>query len=415
MRIRSRSAWSLQLAFLLACASGAAMAQDWPQWRGPGRDGIAAPPADALSWPAKLTRKWVVPAGVGHASPIVVGDRVFLASRIGENEAVSAYDLKHGKLLWQDRYPAPYTMNPAAGNHGRGPKSTPAHSAGRLCTLGITGILSCYDSASGKRLWQKEFSARFRATSPLYGTAASPLIDGGLVIVQAGGNDSGGLLAFDVNTGSERWHWEGDGPGYASPIALVIEGVRQIVTQTQKNIVSVSAADGTLLWSIPFTTPWVQNIVTPVVAGDLLVFSGLDQGTIAVRAKQAGGRWNTTRIWTSTEDGFYMSTPVVVGGRIIGMSHKKRGEIVCLDAPTGRKIWAGPAKFGENAALIGAGRAVIALSDTAELVVLDASAPEYRAVRKYTAAESATWAHPALSGRRLLIKDVDTLALWSAD
>jgi outer membrane protein assembly factor BamB len=227
----TRIALTISIALLI---SNTAFAQDWNQWRGPNRDAVVASFTPPSTWPDKLNSIWKVQVGVGHSSPVVAGKRVFVHSRKDENEVVSCFDLDSGKQLWADSYPTPYTMNPAAVAHGKGPKSTPVVSDGKLFTLGISGILSCYDSATGKLLWRREFSKTEKSISPLYGTAMSPMVDRGLLIAHVGGNDSGTLAAFDAKNGETRWSWSGDGPGYASPIVFENSGTRQIVTQTQK-------------------------------------------------------------------------------------------------------------------------------------------------------------------------------------
>src|SRR3984893_11110756 len=222
---------ALRLCIAVALAGHVSFAQDWPQWRGPNRDGVVAAFTPPKVWPDKLKTIWKVHVGLGHSSPVVVGRRVYLHSRQEENEAASCFDLDTGKLLWRDTYPTPYMMNPAAFSHGKGPKSTPVLYNNSLYTFGISGILSCYDTSTGKVRWRKEFSKQFKATSPFFGAATSPIVHKGLVIVHVGGNDSGALTAFDADTGDVKWSWSGDGPGYASPIVFDGAGVTQIVTQ----------------------------------------------------------------------------------------------------------------------------------------------------------------------------------------
>src|SRR5688500_194694 len=150
----------------------AVIGTDWPQWRGPTRDGsvLAALPAQ---WPEALKKRWQTPVGTGHASPVVSGNRVVVIARQDDQEIVRALDLASGKEIWRAAYPAPYTINPAAWAHGAGPKSTPATAGGRVFTLGISGILSAFDLASGKHLWRLPAPA----AQPDYGAATSPLID----------------------------------------------------------------------------------------------------------------------------------------------------------------------------------------------------------------------------------------------
>jgi outer membrane protein assembly factor BamB len=390
-----------------------ALAQDWPQWRGPDRDGLASGFAAPKTWPGYLKSKWKVTVGLGHSSPVVVGKRLYLHSRRGENEVVAAYNLDAGHVIWQDIYPAEYSMNPAATGHGKGPKSTPVHHDGKLYTLGITGVLSAYESANGKLLWRKESLNLFKAKAPLFGTSTSPVVDRGLVIVFMGGNDSGALVAFDANTGAEKWRWSGDGPGYASPIVVEIAGKRQIVTQSQKNIIGVWADNGALLWQIPFETEYVQNIVTPVQYKDLLIFSGINKGVFAVRVGWRDNKWITDTVWQNKEVSMYMNSPIVHREMVFGMSHRNKGQFFCLDANTGKTLWTGDPRQGENAAMIIANDLLFSLTNDADLIVAKASDKAATAVRKYRVADSPTWAHPAIVGKHVLIKDENSLAMLS--
>jgi outer membrane protein assembly factor BamB len=196
-----------------------ALAQTWPQWRGPQRDGQAAV-AVPSKWADKPDEIWKVTVGTGYSSPLVADGRVYLLSRQGDQETVSAIDLKTGKTLWAQRYPAPYKVHPGASAHGAGPKSTPVLHAGKLYTLGIGGTLSSFDAANGTVVWRHAFDKEFRATSPTYGAAMSPIVEGGLVIAHVGGPDQGALRAFDAATGQTKWSWTEDGPGYASPVRV---------------------------------------------------------------------------------------------------------------------------------------------------------------------------------------------------
>jgi outer membrane protein assembly factor BamB len=400
-----------RLAALLWFVATLSVAQDWPQWRGPNRDGIA-PSLDRPSWPEKLAKKWQVTVGAGHSSPVVAAGRIYLHTRVAEDEVVSAIDLGSGKTLWQDRYAAPYTMNRAATGHGKGPKSTPVFNNGRLYTLGISGIAGCYDAATGKRIWQKEFASRFPNTSPLYGTAMSPLIDRGFVILHVGGHDGGALVALDAAAGDQRWSWDGDGPGYSSPVVAEWSGVRQVVTQSQSNIIGVGALDGRLLWKIPFTTPYVQNIVTPVLHNDMLIISGLEQPTRAYRLRLVGGKWTPLKVWENTDVSFYMSSPALATGRLYGLSNKRRGELVCLDASTGVLLWTGGPRTADNAAILVSFRAVMVLTTNSELIIAESGGSQYREIRRYTVADSPVWAHPAPAGDSFFIKDAETLSGW---
>jgi outer membrane protein assembly factor BamB len=389
------------------------LAQDWTQWRGANRDGVVTGFIPPRQWPNQLKSKWKVTVGIGHSSPLVIGNRVYLHARQGENEVVSAFELETGKVLWQDSYPVAYTMNPAATGHGKGPKSTPAYHDGKLYTLGITGVLSCYETAKGNLLWRKESQALFNAKAPLFGTASSPMIDRGLVIAFMGGNERGALMAFDANTGTEKWRWDGDGPGYASPVVVELAGKRQFVTQSQKNIIGIWADNGGLLWQIPFETDYVQNIVTPIQYKDLLIFSGLNKGVFAVRVSWRDNRWVTDTIWQNKEVSMYMNSPLLSGNLLFGMSHRNKGQFFCLDADKGRTLWTGDPRQGENAAMVLANGLIFSLTNDAHLLVTSTADKAARVIKKYQVAHSPTWAHPAIVGKNILVKDVTTLAMLS--
>jgi outer membrane protein assembly factor BamB len=397
----------------MALTGAVSVGQDWPQWRGPNRDGIASSFTPPTAWPEKLKTVWKIQVGTGHSCPVVAGHRVYLLSRQAESEVASCFDVDTGKVLWRDSYPVGYEMNPAAVSHGKGPKSTSVVSDDRLYTLGIAGVLSCYDTATGKLRWRKEFAKQFKTTSPDFGTAASPIVWNGMLIAHVGGHDSGALMAFDGNTGEVRWRWNGDGPGYASPVIAEIGGTSQIVTQTQKSIAGFAAQTGELLWQIPFETEYVQNIVTPVVYKQTLILSGIDKGTMAIRAVKRAKKWETERIWDNQEVSMYMSSPVVRGDYVFGFSHKRKGQFFCIDARTGKTLWTDNGRDGDNAAIVGADQYLFLLTDGADLIVARNNPKQFEVLKKYSVAESPTWAHPVIVGNGVLIKDASTLALLS--
>jgi outer membrane protein assembly factor BamB len=198
---------SAAIILFAVAAAQAVLAQDWPQWRGPNRDGVVGSFTEPKAWPEQLKLKWKVEVGIGHSSPVVSGRRIYLHSREGENEVIQAIDLTTGKQLWQDSYPVAYTVQRAAAAHGKGPKATPVIANGRLYTFGISGVLSCYDIRSGKLRWRKETSSKFNNASPDYGISSSPVVDRGLLIINAGGNNNGALMAYNAETGEEKWSW----------------------------------------------------------------------------------------------------------------------------------------------------------------------------------------------------------------
>ena len=386
-------------------------AQDYPQWRGVNRD-AAATFAAPKTWPEQLTLKWKVDVGTGYAAPIVVGNRVFAFSRQGEDEVMRALDAATGKTIWETKYNAAYKPNPAATRtHGTGPKSTPTFADGRLYTLGMTGAVSAFDAASGKLLWQKPGGP----IEPLYHTAMSPLVERGLVIVHVGGHGNGALTAFDARTGDVKWAWNGDGPAYGSPIAADLGGTRQIVTLTQDNLVGVSAATGELLWRRPYTVRATRNAVTPIIHGQTIIVSGLGMPVTGFRVQNRDGKWSFEDVWTNNDVTMDMSTGVLIGSSVYGFSPRNSGQFFAVDANTGQTLWLSEPRQGDNAAIVRAGDHWFALETDAEFVVARANPKQHEILKRYSVADSATWAQPVLSRNRIFVKDVSNISLWTVN
>ncbi|HKZ81801.1 MAG TPA: PQQ-binding-like beta-propeller repeat protein [Pyrinomonadaceae bacterium] len=395
--------------FLLATVT--VTAADWPQWRGPNRDGKVADERVPTTWPKALKEEWKVTVGIGHSSPVVANQRIYVFARQGEEEVLLCLDAISGRELWRSRQAIAYEMNPAAREHGKGPKSTPLVTQDNVYTLGITGILSCLDAKTGTVKWRREFSQQYPATSPLYGTAMSPLIDGDLIIVHVGGHDKGALTAFNAETGAVKWANEIDGPAYSSPIVTTLAGIKQVVTVTQKNFVGVEAATGQLLWRMPAKTSYDTNSVTPLVYKDTLILSTEEQGLIAIRLVKNGSQLVPQQVWSNKEIELYLNTPVVQDNMLFGFSVRQRGQFFSVDADTGKIIWRSQGRSGENAAILNlGGKALLLLTNDANLIVQPVAATSFVPVAQYTVATSPTWAHPVFLGNRILVKDETTLA-----
>ncbi len=398
--------------FLTSCAvlslAIVTQAQDWPQWRGPNRDGNVA--GAAASWPKDLQEEWKVTVGTGHASPVVVDKKIYVFARQGEEETLLCLDAATGKELWRSSQPIAFKMHQAATAHGKGPKSTPVVSGGKVFTLGISGVLSAHDAKTGKVGWRHEFSKQYPNTYPLYGTAMSPVVEKGMVIAHVGGQDKGALTAFDSETGAVKWSNDMDGPAYASPIIVSLAGVRQVVTFVQKDFVGVDAATGKLLWKLPQKSQYDENSVTAIAYKDTLIYSREDKGLTAIRLTSQNGQIVPQELWTSKENILYFSSPVVQGDTLYGFSTMKKGQFFALNAETGKTLWQSPGRMGESAVLLNVGgKSLLLLTNEAKLIVQPVNAKEYAPTAEYTVASTPTWAHPVIIRDRLLIKDETTL------
>lgn len=395
---------------LFAFPTAAMGVGDWPQWRGPNRDGLVGDASVPRTWPKTLTEQWKVTVGVGHSSPVVMKDRIYLFARQGEEEVLLCLDFATGKEIWRSSQPIAYEMHNAAKGHGKGPKSTPVLHNRNVCTLGISGVLSCNDTQTGKLKWRREFSKQYPKTSPLFGTAMSPLMLDGHLIAHVGGHDKGALMAFDGETGAIKWSNEMDGPAYSSPIVVNLAGTRQVVTFMQKDFAAVDAATGKLLWKLPAKSQYDENSVTPIAYKDMLILSREEQGLEAIRLVKQGPNIVPVQVWNNKETQLYFNTPVLDGNFLIGLSARNKGQFFSIHADTGKTLWLGPGRMAENAAIINlGGKVLLMLTNDAKLVVLPTTAKDFAPVAEYTVAESPTWAHPVVMGNRILIKDETTL------
>ena len=384
---------------------------DWPQWRGPNRDGLVKNAAIPATWPKALKEEWKITVGLGHASPVEANGKIYVFARQGEDEVLLCLDAVTGKEIWKSvPQPIVYEMHEAAKGHGKGPKSTPVVSNGIVYTLGISGVLSAHDANTGKLKWRREFSKDYPKTSPLFGTSMSPLVDSGLVIAHVGGHDKGALTAFDAQTGATKWSNPMDGPAYASPIIVTLAGARQIVTFMQKDLVGVDFATGKLLWKLPSKTRYDENINTVVAYKDLLIFSREEQGLAAIRLTKPGAEIVPQQVWVNKEAELYMNSPVLQGNTVYGMTARQKGQFFAVDAETGKTVWQSPGRMGENASILNlSDKAILLLTNEAKLIVQAADGKTYSPIAEYTVASSPTWAHPLVIGNRILIKDETTL------
>ena len=386
----------------------------WPGLLGKDRDGWVSGFTAPEKWPDKLGKAWQLKVGAGYGSPLISGELVFLHTRQGENEMVRCLDFKTGKEKWQKAYPVPFRMGMGGERHGKGPKSCPVLAEGRLFTLGITGILSAWESRSGKLLWRRDYSTEFKKNHPYWGTASSPIVDGDKLIVHMGNDKKGTLLALDAQSGKEVWRQGKDGASYSSPLIVEIMGTRQVIQWNHEDLVGVSVDDGRLLWShhAPHRTH-NQNMPTPVFHEGRILLGGENRGIQCLEPRLTGERWEVKQLWHQQKVALDMSTAVINDRLLYGMSHFKSGQFFCLDPKDGKILWLSPGRVGNNVAFLSAPGHVIALINTGELRVIEANGKAYKQVASYPVAESPTWAPPLLLKEHVLVKSLDQLTLWS--
>lgn len=383
-------------------------AQDWPQWRGANRDGKVAGFTAPQTWPEALTRKWRTTVGSGDATPALVGDKLYVFARQGDDEVTLCLDAADGKERWRNKYAA-QAVTGAASRHP-GPRSSPAVADGKVVTLGVGGVLSCLDSAAGKVVWRKD---PFPKVVPMFFTATSPIIVDQLAIAHLGGRGNGAIIAYDLASGDEKWRWDAEGPEYASPVLLTVDGTKQIVTLTEKSIVAVGVADGELLWQLPFVPQRrAYNAATPIVDGQTVIYTGAARGAKAVTVEKRGDGFVTNELWSNPELAPQFNTPVLKDGLLFGFSD--RGNLYCINAKTGQTAWKDTTQHGRGfAAMLDVGACLVALPSTSELIVFKPVESQYEELARIKVAETPTYAHPVVAGNGIFVKDQDAVTLWT--
>lgn len=384
-------------------------AQNWAQWRGPNRDGRVSGFIAPEEWPDELTKKWSTTVGLGDSTPAFVDGKLYVFTSLDKEEMIICLDAETGKELWKDAYQAQAVTGPASRHPG--PRSSPAVGDGKVVTIGVGGVISCLEADTGKVLWRKD---PFPKVVPQFFTAMSPLIVEGMVIAHLGGKDNGAIIAYDLTSGDQKWQWLEEGPQYASPNLLTVEGTKQIVTLTEKSVVGLDVSSGKLFWQIPFLPGQrAYNAATPIIDGQTVIYTGAGRGTTAVKIEKQGDGFVAKELWSNPEIGVQFNTPVLKGGHLFGLSN--RGNFFCINSQTGQTAWLDPTQTdrGGFTSIVDVGEVLLALPSGTGLIVFEPNTKEYTELARIKVSDTPIYAHPVIVGNRIFIKDAETLTLWT--
>ncbi len=391
---------------------------DWPQWRGPMRDGWIG---EVTAWPESLDDEhlqqiWRVPLGPSYSGPIVSGSRVFMTeTRDESHEVVRALDRNSGEELWKVEWTGALSVPFFAKANGSWIRATPACDGRRLFVAGIRDVLVCLDVTSGDELWRVDFVERFNSPLPSFGTVCSPLVDGEHVYLQAAAS----VVKLDRVTGEVVWRTEpaagaGSGEGmttsaFSSPIIATVAGQRQLIVQSRQVLAGIDLETGQELWSIDVPAFRGMNILTPLAIGDSIFTSSYGGGTFLFDVVAGEGKLIAKQRWKTKQQG-YMSSPVLIENNIY--LHLRNQRLTCIDAHDGASKWT-TQPFGKYWSMIVNGNRILALDQRGDLLLINADSEAFVQVASRHVSDAETWAHLAVSGDVVFVRELNAISAYS--
>jgi outer membrane protein assembly factor BamB len=379
--------------------AAAAPAADWPQFRGPDLTGVSGETGLIRSWPEDGPPElWRVPLGEGYSGISVVGDRAYTLYVADGREVLGVFDTADGRELWN--YPLGKAWKDMMGN---GPRSTPTLVDGIAFLLGSHGTLAAIDSATGKELWRQDLQVTLGARPPTWGVSTSPIVEGDLLLLDAGGSGGRSIVALNRHNGELVWQAESDKAGYATPLPLTVDGSRQVVMFTGTQIVAVDPTDGRVLWKQSWKTSYDVNAAMPlfIPPNRLFVASGYSTGGALFELQVDGESSVVDRVWTSPKMRNQFSSSIYHDGHIYGFDN---GTLKCLDARTGEEKWAVREGFGHGSLTLADDHLYI-LGDRGKLALVEATPAGYREKSTTDVLSGKCWTVPTLADGRLYLRN----------
>jgi outer membrane protein assembly factor BamB len=391
------------LGLILLFFATIALAADWPQWRGPDRDGKSADTGLLDSWPKGGPRLlWKAQdLGEGFSSPAIAGDRLYIQGQQGGEQFVMAYDVHTGKQLWKT--PAGKSFSE---EHGNGPRGTPTLDGARLYALSADGTLVCLEAATGKRVWELNM-VDFLGGRPNRGYTESPLVDGNQLIVMPGGPGAG-VVALNKNTGAIIWKSQSDKTGYSSAIAFDIGGTHALALLTGEAAIGLDAKDGALLWRYARVSNRTANIATPI-AHDGFVFFSSDYGTGCVLLHPTPDG-KTAEVYFNRDMRNHYTTSVLVGDYLYGFSSEI---LTAMEFKTGKVAWKDRSVGKGNC--IYAEQRLYCMGEDGVVGLIDPTPAAYKEISRFEIPRgpSNTWTSPAIANGQLYLREQTNLYCYN--
>lgn len=390
--------------FLIVCMlSTGLQGQDWPQLRGPNRDGIYG---GAGRTPAGQV--WKKSIGQGFAAPAVAQGKLVVFHREGSKELVEAWNPATGAKIWSYSYSTAYRDD---FGFDEGPRAAPTIDNGRVYTFGAEGQLHCVNLADGKKIWSEDTHTRFRVRKGFFGAAGAPLVEEGKVLLNVGGPDAG-IVAFDQNNGKLLWQVTNDEAGYSSPVVAMLGGLRRALFLTRAGLVDVDVAAGKVRHQMPWRSRSMAsvNAAMPVVVGDVLFLSA-SYGTGAIALEVKGTSYK--KLWSNDDTlSSHYATAVALGGVLYGFHGRQEEgqQLRAVDLRTGKVLWSVDGMRAGTVTL--AGDTLLVLKENGELVTAKADPKQFRALGKFPLLSGVVRAYPALADGRIFLRNEDTIACY---
>lgn len=414
----------LPAALVVSCilsASSLLRAGEWPQWRGPNRDGVTSDPRHKLEQlPPEPKVLWTVAAGEGQASPVVASGKVIYLDTQDRQETAQCVDAATGKKLWSIPI-APIVQ--FENNYGDGPRCTPLVDGDRVYVQSCSGEFRCLSLADGKTVWRINFEKDYGATffgnkgnnpeaketaSRRHGNNGSAAIDANRIFVPVGSPNGATLVCFDKMTGKEIWRAGNDNTAYSSVMVGTLAGVRQAVHFTADALMGVDANTGKVLWRTPLKTGAKRHVATPVLSGDTVTVTSTNIGTLKFRIVKSGDAFNTEQVWANAPLKTVIGSPILVDKYLYTVGPGSRTDLVCVDHETGETRWSQKG-LGDYASITAVNGKLLVLNSNGELLLVKASPEKYEELGRAQLCGN-TWASPAYADGRVYVKDAKQLA-----